>query len=173
MKRMIFGVALAVALSVITPTLAFAEAPTARDTLTAFKAIHSVLDLGVNFNEYNRRLIDTKIRFDQYAERKPATPADANVRAALTSVMKYHRLALAVWSVKTQLGGDVLLSTFDALKGDPCARLRPLMGDIARNWPNTEDRKIPVGEPWSERILPALWSCASDKIAEADRLLGK
>jgi hypothetical protein len=167
MTRRLIAIAL---VTLFTVPVAAQPTPSARETLTSFKALHSALGIGLNYDDYNRRLIDTKIKFDQYAERKAATVTDAKVKATISSAMDYHRLAQSAWTTKARTG-EVRLFNFDAVKNDLCTRLRPLMADIERNWPDTDDRNVMVVEPWGDRLIPALWSCASDKINEAEKLL--
>lgn len=146
-------------------------APSGRDVLIAFKALHSALDIGVNYDDYSRRLIDTKIRFDRYYEQKNATVNDTKTKAAISAAMNYHRLAQSAWSTKIKTG-EVRLFNFDSHKDDTCRHLKTLMDDITRNYAHVDDRSTMVVDPWNERLIPALWSCASDKITEAEKLLG-
>ena len=133
-----------------------AAAQAARDTISDFKALHSVLDLGVKFSEYERPLIEAKIRFDRYAERRPASTNEGRVRDALVSAMGYHRLARTAWSDKIEERNGVRLRLFVTLKDDTCPRIRPLLTDIERNWPEM-DPTFWVGPPWSDQLLQTLW----------------
>jgi hypothetical protein len=152
----------------------------AREALASLNALHAVLGAGLDYAEYQHRLASTTTMLDQYAERKPVTVPEAEAKTALSSAMNYHRFALSLWAARLQRDGELSLSAFDPLQvlveRFPCPALQLLVETVMRTYrPRRSDggnAAIAVDRRWSDRVVPVLWSCASDKIAEAERVIG-
>jgi hypothetical protein len=138
---------------------ATAPQPLRSDALRALKAVQSATAGGISYRDYAPRVTDAKIVVDRYlAEEKGDQEA---VRTAIGASMKYFTLASSMWndSITRPVGRP--------RAGDP--RLASLPRDPA----------VRECVPDHERVgflltanLSTLWSCAADRIAEAEKLLG-
>jgi hypothetical protein len=68
----------------------------ARESLQALKALQSVTTAGVSYRDYATRVLDAKVKVDQFVQSSPKknTPARDVVRVA----MRYYELASQAWS---------------------------------------------------------------------------
>ena len=149
-----------------------ASPPSARDVLTELKALHTELSGGLDYAEYRRRLVATRATFDRYAERASTTVHEAEAKAALSAVMNYHRFAESLWADRLRREGSLPLASFERLvvllDHFPCPALRPLVDTVMKRG----GQGGVVDGVWGERAVRLLWACASDKIAEAERIIG-
>jgi hypothetical protein len=156
-----------------------AQETSARDVLTSLKALHAILRIDLDYEEYHRRLIDTKARFDRYAERTAVTVPEAEAKTAMSAAMNYHRFAQSLWATKLQRGGVLPLASFDGLtillEHFPCPALKSLVDAVMTKYQERgqgDRAAILVERRWGDRAVPLLWACAADKIAEAERIIG-
>lgn len=157
--------------------------------LTALKALKSVVDGGVSLRDYGPRFTDAKIVADQYLS-TPASGDDA-IRTQIREALGFYALARDAWgyvitSGHTQaealrladVGNDPLLDQcpqFEAIFAKEMgqeferrnAKAKPK--DRVRN--RGIARGVTAGAP--DLGLPAVWACASDRVAAADKALSK
>jgi hypothetical protein len=144
----------------------------ARAALDALKALQSATRSPDAFKSYQPRLSDGKAAVDRYVQAADAREEPA--RAAIEAALYYHTL------VASALKPHLTDSEFAALGRDPaldqCAQFKEVFANTQRLNPkafSTGDPARARGITVSMFGLGALWACASDKIAEAERLLPK
>lgn len=156
-------------------------APTsAREALALLKALQSTATVDLAYGDYHRQLTETRSAFDRYAERASATVAEANAKAALSAAMNYHRFADSLWAARLRADGRLTLSSFDPLvilaERFPCPVLRALIDPLVRRHAvvtrEEERAALVVDRSVSDRVVRVLWSCASEAIAEAEKIIG-
>jgi hypothetical protein len=170
----------------------------ADESMRALKGLQSITMSGVSLREYSPRVLDAKVKVDQYLSSPVA--GDEKVRGAISVAMRYYELASNVWPLTiTPLGrwtaemlemdrrlGLVLreekeLATCPAIASvlkDADAtneRLVALAKIEAQKKPRSQDPSIIRGAQ-SDHVNPSLrlrpqilWGCASSKIGEAER----
>jgi hypothetical protein len=118
-------------------------------------------------DEYQKRLADTTIAVDRYARDAPVTEE----RSAMEMALNAYSLAHTSWRVAA-LGGYA--GDYRRLHGNPalaCPSLIALSEQRAK-----EGAAGPARDPaWTVNVghgTQALWACAADKLAEAEKLLG-
>src|SRR5207249_2427191 len=119
------------------------HAQSANDALRALKGLGAAVTVGVNLEEYRRRLIDAKVIVDDYAQRKAVSLAEAKAKHALVTAMGDFNLANAIWAGRVQRGGSgVGLRTFDMLKERlkdvECAPLKTLVDAVLKDYEQDE-----------------------------------
>lgn len=137
--------------------------PPAASAIGALKALQSVAAAGATYRDYRRRVADAKIEVDRSIGGLPRETA-----AAITRAMDYYVLAAAVWEqqVTNRSTDDQSTYMYLALSQDKggCAKIRPLRTALY------EDRGDRLSAIHS--AVPTVWSCAADKLAEAEQRLG-
>ena len=133
------------------------------DALAALKNLQSVVGAGTIYRDYSSRVSDAKATVDRFRETAEGQPA----AVALDQAARLHVQALHAWTERLQRG------SMD-LKRDPviipCLSLRGVLR------PSEAADPGPLAFATQEARLAsqqALWSCASDKIAEAEKLIAK
>lgn len=156
------------------PAQAQTTPSSATEALKALRAVQSITAGGVNLREYSTRVADTRIKVDQYlAEGGKDTPAGA----AMKDARDLYSVAARAWSrAVTTRGSDGL--TF-LMKGDydPLDRC-PVFMEYVSVLASRQEGFIkygvhPDGTLWFKADgggLSVIWSCAADKIAEAEKL---
>ncbi len=153
----------------------------ARDVLISLKTLHAGLATGLDYEGYHRQLIDAKNTFDRYAEGKVTTVPEASAKAAMAAAMNYHRFAQFLWATTLRRDGALPLSSFEELtillEHFPCPALTSLVEAVTKRYADNRDQderaKLVVDRASSDRAVRVLWSCASDRIAEAERIIGR
>lgn len=148
-----------------------AASPSPRDeALKALKGLQSVAQAGTNYRDYSPRVSDAKIMVDRYL-----SGADSydSAKTPIAAGMHYYVLAGSAWS------SSISRSNYERVGADPavgeCEPARHVIAESKRTLPIIW--RSPVGEATTVGIvigaggISALWSCASDKIADAERLL--
>lgn len=168
MKRLTWVVLLALLALSSLPCDAGA-APEAHQALQGLQEVRSTLSVGVSYLDYTRRVADAKIRVDRYLAQPER--GDRAAREAINEAVEFYRVASIAWRISATLYVQETRALGAESALDRCGQLRPL---LARR----DSSKITDGSVAGVRGLNAardfkiLWSCASDKIAEAEKLLG-
>jgi hypothetical protein len=141
-----------------------AQQPSARDeAMKALRGLRSVSQAGITYRDYAPRVSDAKILVDRYAAEPDPSPA----KVAITDTMAFYVYAASAWNGQISksyagLGSNPLIAQCPPLK----AKLDE--PPIVRMPPDTSMyRDVSVSFH-----VPIIWSCASDKLAEAEKLLG-
>jgi len=159
-KAIYFGTAPSASPTASTPT---------QEALDALRALRSVTENGISRRDYTPRLLDTKVKVDRYLASAAKDPA----RNAMALTMRFYQLASEAWeeSVSAVHAGEVIV-------GDPvlsaCAALNKAGPLIQSRTPLPAEEKLknPVLVGIFVGTHPqVLWACASEQLAEAERLL--
>jgi len=148
----------------------------------SLKALRSVVEAGIIYKDYATRVLDTKIKVDRYLQMP--SHGDAKAKASVSEAMNYYLLASNVWPEKIQFEAGVInfvetsyLTRYRRLK---CKHLERRFAMTDEEWvaegfsslkdENDEPRRenIISGRIFKHYLIPALWSCASDKTLEAE-----
>lgn len=142
-------------------------APSLRgDALRALKGLQSATAGGVTYRDYGPRATDAKIIVDRYVEEDKADPEP--VKASIAASMKYFTLAGSAWSASISRGGNYSFVLDPAVK--ECAVAVKAIGEGGRFGGGGLSQATIDGIALSVRFQ-VLWSCAADKLAEAEKLL--
>jgi hypothetical protein len=142
---------------------------TASEALKALRALESVTRGGIGYRDYAPRVLDAKIKVDHYLQ-EPGR-GDTAVREAIKTAMGLYVAVSSVWSAKitNRLYYDVDSVVYQ------CGPAKELIRK------GQEDREI-GGSKLQANLsaqlivanwggIPLIWSCASDKVTEAERSL--
>lgn len=147
--------------------------PSALDeAIKALKALESATKGGVSYREYAPRVIDAKVIVDRYLG-MPIS-GDQSIRQAVADAMSFYVLASTAWNGRVVRGGT---ESFVAAGRDPAVQKCPAAKQAAEEprraspSPRILGEDYAIGSALAYFGLPSLWSCASDKIAEAERAL--
>ncbi len=145
----------------------FTQPSALQEALRALKALQSVTQGGVTYRDYGPRVNDAKIVVDRYLQEPEKS--DAPERNMIKEALEIYVFALTAWSSKVADSPPSFVLARDPVV-DRCPALKqkvvhlPITGDA---WKDVERGVIIKFE------IPTIWSCASDKIAEAERILKK
>ena len=135
-----------------------------QDALRALKGLESVTKGGVTYRDYGPRVSDAKITVDRYlqAPEDSGTPA----KTSLSDAMGLYVFAGAAWSARITNDTSGIIS-------HPMIERCPALRDKVSGMPVTGNAFADV--PRGVRIsfeIQTIWSCASDQLTEAEKLLG-
>lgn len=147
------------------PPQAQMQSSTLDDALKALGGLQSVVAGGVNYRDYAPRVSDAKIIVDRYIQEPER--GDGAVKEAVAAAMRYYASAARAWSARLSR------SNYEQVANDPSLRDCPPMLDIVEE---AKRDRTAISEPSKIGIyvglrFQPLWSCASDKIGEAERAL--
>lgn len=142
-----------------------------QEALRALKALKSVTEAGVSYRDYAPRVSDAKIIVDRYLQGSDSEPAP--VKIAIGRAMQFYVLAANAWNVRivrdampNALGLDPVVMECEHAKRVVEQRLEP-------RWQQT-DRTLGSGYSAGAAIafygVSALWTCAAERITQADAL---
>ena len=146
-----------------------------RGALQALKALQSITNIGVNYRDYSTRVADTKVKVDQFVQ--SPQQKDVQGRKPIRLAMRYYELAAQAWGTKfTSESAGGLVNVGRSLTNDKelasCATVKGTIAS-ANSYAKTPEEKLGLLGALIQMTPSILWTCASDKIAEAERLLGK
>ena len=162
------------------PTLATTSAPTSRrhlssaqrqaanEALQALKALESVTTAGVTYRDYAPRVLDAKVTIDRYLINH--RDDDEAIARSIKRAADLYVLASSAWSVSTGVSDQVWydLQRFVPERRAAVAEMCPAALTV---WDEITQNKRFYGE-LLRRSLPDLWGCASEALAEVQRLVG-
>jgi hypothetical protein len=127
-----------------------------QEALDAVRALRSVTVSGISYRDYAPRVLDARVKVDRYL----SSPAKDPAQNAIGLAMRYYELAGESWSgqvglmigVEQAIGGDPTLQACTALKAIQLPKRIGLAAYLASR-------------------PSVLWSCASDQVADAERLI--
>lgn len=153
MKRLITVVCGLCAVAII--TTAHAQPDAARVAFRALQGLGAVVEGGTTYREYVSRLNDARIAT---APALKASGGSTALREALGGAMGYYGIAAQLWSFSITNGQPYWIhaDVLEPVGKLPCARLQKI---------------DEVNGQGVAPILAALWLCASDDAAKAEKLL--
>ncbi len=166
----------------------------AKEALDALMGLQSVTNAGISYLDYAPRVLDAKIKVDKYLS--GSSEGDAP-RAAIRIAMQYYELAATAWNGSLMKYNDKATQVGRTLRGDPalmeCPSVRTAIAGadasaVGISGGYIGEGKFRVKLPQKTAAETAetavyftgthvgqnpaiLWSCGSDKIAEAEELL--
>jgi hypothetical protein len=141
--------------------------------LAPVRAMASATKSGITYRDYAPRVVDARVKVDEVTKNTPD-----QARTAIVGAMRLYELASRAWSyqINEPIGGFVELA--QTVESDEMMRKCPTMGALIEKGNAQAHKMNRVG---IERLrvvgieigfnVPAIWSCAADKIAEAEKLL--
>jgi hypothetical protein len=153
-----------------------ATAPTdSQEAMDALKALRSVTTTGIAYRDYTQRMLDAKVKVDKYL----ASPADDSpqLRGAIRVAMLEYELASQSWLVgssSSPIAHADLWEPMGKILEDPEVAKCPVAARAVRTAGRTDAKSLGL----SLVLLPGgapgdLWPCASQQIAEAERLIAQ
>jgi hypothetical protein len=150
-----------------------AATPAGSEALGALKALQSVTAAGVAYRDYSTRVGDTKIQVDKSLRRSDAPSGDA--AKAIETAMGYYVTAGSVWNSRLTGSPDMV---FVSKKDVPesCQRYPAYLEALDKQRKGRDrdfaEKMAAAGMVvLSKAIIQVYWACASDQIAEAEKLL--
>lgn len=136
--------------------------PSARDdAMKSLRGLRSVTEGGVAYRDYATRMSDAKIVVDRYlAEAKNDTTVPA-----IRLTMGFYAFAASAWNAKITKNREAIIELGAHPLVQEC--------EVLRSSPVTQQSS---GSPYRMGLavmfgVEMIWSCAADKLAEAEKLL--
>jgi hypothetical protein len=151
----------------VAPTSGAAVTPSAFDeALRALKALQSVTRAGVVYREYSTRVNDAKIVVDRFVQ-DAAAPAEA--KSPIQEAMEFYIIVAQVWNARITSSQAEYHSVGRNPALDRCPEMRETFSKVKRGSDLGSDPET-RGQIVDAVGIQPLWSCASTKIAEAEKL---
>jgi hypothetical protein len=150
-----------------------AAPPASQEALDAIKALRSITGSGIAFRDYAPRVLDARIKVDNYLS---ASASDAgDLRGAIGLAMREYELASRVWGASIS-GDSSIPKTIEASLDPDLLNQCPVVKKVL-DWAKlATDFRILGFELSSKQMVDgqpgyvALWQCAAGEVAEAQRL---
>ncbi len=138
----------------------------AKRTLDAVRAVQSATRAGVNYREYSARVLDAKVSVDREFAGWDE-PSDQAMREQIAGAMELYLTVSEAWNTKLtkQFPANVYNAT------DRTLELCPTWASLKREMVKKEPSLALYERRISDIDFKYLWSCASEKITEAERAL--
>jgi hypothetical protein len=155
------------------PAPAPAAGPERDEAIRALRALRSIARTGVAYPEYASRVGDAQTAVDRYVRSTDERPA---LRGAIADSMHYYALAGSARSASSSGGNYAAVGSDLALLR--CGPAQQVIAESKRANPFIW-RSKGAGEAATAGMvigtggLVALWSCASDRLADAERLVAE
>jgi hypothetical protein len=137
----------------------------AADALQVVKSLRSAVLGGMSFREYKTRVNAAANIVDRYLAALPEGPESENIGDAV----RYYVLAESAWNNQGTASRTVWLRKADAL--DRCAAYQDYAKSMQSKGEAYYAERVKNYVVISDGVISVLWSCASEKIAEAETLL--
>lgn len=144
------------------PAVASGSSSVAQAAMWALKGLQSVTTgaASLTYEQYAVRVLDAKVVVDRYLE----TPeARGGARDKVSEAMHFSALATNVENRRRRMGTEVTEIAPDKAV-EACPQMQQFM--------KSHKLRDGVTVLWTMDVMPVIWSCASEKIAEAERLMG-
>jgi hypothetical protein len=148
-------------------SVAHAENPAARETLSALRGLDAVTKAGINYAEYARRVLDATVAYDRFERSQDVGQDLPHQKAAseIRTAMRCHQLGASVWNSVVVNNASEQHSVYTTVFEDPVLSRCP--GFATLSGPQQKDAWL----RGKEFALPALWACAGLHLSEAENLL--
>jgi hypothetical protein len=136
----------------------------------ALAMLRAVAKTGVIYQEYDSRLGQAQAAVDRYLQAEDGAPA---VMGAITASFHFYALAGMAWNAGLSRGNYAAVGSDPAL--NRCEPAQQVITESKRRAPFIWRSKgageaATTGTVMANEGLSALWSCASDRLAAAERL---
>lgn len=144
-----------------------AQLPERDEALAVFRSVERT---GVTYQEYAPRLSEAQVAVDCYLQAEDGAPA---VKGAIADSFHFYAFAGTAWKAGLSRGNYAAVGTDSALKR--CEPAQQVIAESKRRAPFIWRSKgageaTTTGMVIADEGLAALWSCASDRLAAAERL---
>jgi hypothetical protein len=149
------------------------------ECLTLLQGLDSVVTSGINYVQYSQRMLDAKVKVDQYL----AEAKDQALRKAIGEAMQYYEWAANAWSAKISSNSPHLNTPLGrairTVIADQCPSVKAFVDDndkevsmpSFRTRPRTEESKDYSA---MRHIGPQpFWPCANAKLSEVRTLAAR
>ncbi len=147
--------------------LAKLSPPALREAMQALADLRASAVEGVSQADWAARVDGARPRVEAYV--RDAEDPRSNVKKALASAMRLYSFASAAWTVYVSRGDFTTVGRDPALA--ECPRLRQAIEQDAANWHFRADDPGFAGLIAGSEGLRDLWTCAADRLGEAEQLL--
>ena len=152
------------------PAPSFAPSPARRsspaaDALQVVKSLRSAVLGGMSFREYQTRVSAAANIVDRYLAALPDGPESESISDAV----RYFTLAGSAWNNQGTTSRTVWLRKADAL--DRCTAYQDYAKSMQSKGEAYYAERVKNYVVIADGVISVLWSCASEKIAEAETLL--
>ena len=147
------------------PSPPFKGSSPAADALQVVKSLRSAVLGGMSYREYQTRVNAATNIVDRYLAALPEGPEGESISDA----MRYYALAGSAWNNQGTASRTVWLRKVDAL--DRCAAYQDYAKSMQSKGEAYYAERVKNYVVISDGVISVLWSCASEKIAEAETLL--
>jgi hypothetical protein len=137
----------------------------AADALQVVKSLRSAVLGGMSFREYQTRVNAAANIVDRYLAALPDGPESESISDAV----RYFALAGSAWNNQGAISRTVWLRKADAL--DRCAAYQDYAKAMRSKGEAYYAERVKNYVVIADGVISVLWSCASEKIAEAETLL--
>ena len=140
------------------------------EAIEALEGLRSVARTGVTYREYAPRVSDARLVVDKYLQKDDGGPA---IRGAIADSFHFYALAGAAWNAGLSRGNYATVGTDSALAR--CPHAQQVIAESKRKSPFIWRAKgagegATTGMVMAADGIAALWACASEKLAEAEKL---
>jgi hypothetical protein len=137
----------------------------AADALQVVKSLRSAVLGGMTFREYQTRVNAAANIVDRYLAALP----EGRESESISDAVRYYALAGSAWNNQGTTSRTVWLRKVDAL--DRCAAYQDYAKAMQAKGEAYYAERVKNYVVISDGVISVLWSCASEKIAEAEALL--
>ncbi|HXJ83179.1 MAG TPA: hypothetical protein VMS64_31405 [Candidatus Methylomirabilis sp.] len=160
------GVSLPPAAPALPPTSPVSRSSSpAADALQVVKALRAAILSGMSFREYQSKVNAAANIVERYLAALPDGPETESISDAV----RYFTLAESAWNNQGTITRTVWLRKADAL--DRCTAYQDYAKSMQSKGEAFYAERIKNYVVISDGVISVLWSCASEKIAEAETLL--
>jgi hypothetical protein len=140
------------------------------EAIGALEGLRSVARTGVTYREYAPRVGDAQIVIDRYLKKEDGAPS---IKGVIADSFHFYALAGTAWNAGLSRGNYAAVGTDSALAR--CAPAQRVIAESKRKSPFLWRAKgagegATTGMVIASDGIAALWSCAADKLAEAEKL---
>jgi len=144
-----------------------ATAPAGADTWSSLKALRAAAAGGASPPDYGARAGEIRAAVERYLASLPNTAAPGV--EALREAMHYYQLADFAWRNHSAVSDRVWLKQDEAL--DRCHGYQDFVQAMRAKGESHYSERTRTFFVISDGVLAVLWSCAADRLAEAERVL--
>jgi hypothetical protein len=144
--------------------------PELGEAIGGLAMLRSVARTGVTYQEYAPRLSEAQVAVDRYLQ---AEDGAVTIKGAIADSFHFYALAGTAWNAGLSRGNYAAVGTDSAL--NRCEAAQKVIAESKRRAPFIWRSKgageaTTTGMVIADEGLAALWSCASDRLAAAERL---
>jgi len=150
------------------PQATVRKSSSALDALEVLKTLQSVTQVGVTYRNYLPRVADTKTAVAKFLATPQQKGTNFAIKHNIELAMRYYELAAHAWTAKINTDLAAAAQVRETLQNQEIASC-----PVLHEWlMGHTDPGLPDATPLLLGAQPSiLWTCASGKIAETERIL--